>query len=97
VARGADFLQLGDADAAVLLSDGIFGAPKGAVSEPVVAGGYAYLFFVHEKLAGAKRTFDEVRPQVEQAYRRMKAQSAYANVLDEQLRSGDVEMFPERM
>lgn len=97
VQRGDDFLGLADPPAAILLSDGLFATAKGAVSEPIVAGGYAYLLKVHDKKPGQERPFEEVRGAVEQAYRTMKAQSSYQSVVEEQLQSSEVELYPERL
>ena len=42
-------------------------------------------------------TLAEVRKQVEQDYMRMKMQTAYQNIIEEQLASEDVEVFADAM
>lgn len=42
-------------------------------------------------------TFDQVRQQVERDYQMVKMQSAYAELVDTELSTQDVELFPERM
>ncbi|MCB1057516.1 MAG: hypothetical protein KDD11_18605 [Acidobacteria bacterium] len=42
-------------------------------------------------------TLDQVRPQVERDYRRFKVQSAYEEMVQQEMQAADVELFPERM
>lgn len=42
-------------------------------------------------------TFEEARPGVEQAYRMMKIQKAYGEVINQEMSAGDVKLYPERL
>jgi len=42
-------------------------------------------------------TFEEARPSVEQAYRMMKIQKAYGDVINQEMSAGDVKLYPERL
>lgn len=95
VSRGDDFLSLRDQPAVIVISDAVFALDmsKSKVSEPVIVGGYAYLFQILDKRPGKERPLQEVRAQVEQDYRRMKMQSAYMEMIEQQLQSEDVEIL----
>ncbi len=43
------------------------------------------------------RSFDEVRSLVERDYRLFKTQAAYQELIDSELATADVELFPERL
>lgn len=45
----------------------------------------------------AEPTFEQVRAAVEADYRRLKMQSAYSRLIDEELATAEVELFPERL
>ena len=42
-------------------------------------------------------TFEQARRAVEQDYRRLKTQSAYSKMIDDELATAEVELFPERL
>lgn len=42
-------------------------------------------------------TFEQARAAVEQDYRRLKTQSAYSQMIDDELATAEVELFPERL
>ncbi len=42
-------------------------------------------------------TFEQARGAVEQDYRRLKTQSAYSRMIDDELATAEVELFPERL
>jgi tetratricopeptide (TPR) repeat protein len=42
-------------------------------------------------------TFEQAKPAVEQAYRMMKVQKAYSDVITQEMSAGDVKLYPERL
>ena len=42
-------------------------------------------------------TFEQAKPAVEQAYRMMKVQEAYGQVISQEMSAGDVKLYPERL
>ena len=54
-------------------------------------------YFVANKAKYKAETLDPVRPQVEQDYRMMKGQSAYSDLVKQELTHEDVALFPDKM
>lgn len=94
VERGDTFLPGGDAAA---ISDAVFALGKGETSKPIVAGKHVYLVQAVETRPAKSRPFDEVAKVVERDYRMMKTQTAYQDLITQELSAGDVELLPENL
>jgi parvulin-like peptidyl-prolyl isomerase len=94
VERGDDFLQAGDAAA---ISETVFALGKGQTSKPIAAGKYVYLVHIVDTRPAKSRPFDEIAEVVERDYRMMKMQTAYQELIAQELSAGDVELFVENL
>jgi tetratricopeptide (TPR) repeat protein len=97
VSRGDDFLKLGDPPASTLISDQIFETERTDLSQIIVAAGQYFLFKIHNRRAGEKVDMNQVRPQVERDYRRMKVEERYRELISQQLQAAGVKIYPDKM
>ena len=95
VSRGQDALGEGDAQAVTEVLFGV-GANE-EVLGPFEAGKNHYLVKVLERRDSQDLPFEEVRARVEQDYRLWKMQTAYEQLIQEELSADDVELFAEAM
>ncbi len=94
IERGQNFLGEGDP---AIVNDAVFAAAKGAVVGPLTAGKHVYLIEVVDKREAKSRPFAEVKKQVEQDYRLMKTQTAYQELINQELSAADVLLFEDKL
>jgi peptidyl-prolyl cis-trans isomerase C len=94
VRKGEDDLGIGNVKE---VSNVLFSAIKGKLSQPVEAGGYYYVFRVEEKRPAKTQTFQEVAERVKNDYFMKKAQIAHKNLLEQILKTSEVKLFPEAL
>jgi peptidyl-prolyl cis-trans isomerase C len=101
IPRGAAFLRAlgisGSEAEARQVSEAVFARGRGEVTPPLASGSSFFLFRVEDKRAAETRSFEELRSAVERDYRLTKIQSAYESLIESELATAEVELFPERL
>lgn len=72
------------------------GKPK-SWSEPILSKGKYHLFYIREKVEAQKRSFEQVKEMVEQAYKLTKQQNLYQKLVQDSMKSQDVKVYAERL
>lgn len=94
VRAGQDDLGIGDA---ARVTEMLLQTPTGRTTDPIEAGGYHYIFRVEEKRPERMPTFEDVADQVRQDCTRAQMETAYRDLLEQTLRSTEVQLFPEAL
>ncbi len=92
IRRGEDDLGIGNVDE---VSKALFSIKKGAITAPVEAGEYYYLFRVEEKRPEKALPFEDIKERVKNDYFMEKLQAHYQSLLEQILKSSEVKLFPE--
>ncbi len=92
VRKGEDDLGIGNVKK---VSEALFAAETGTITQPIEAGGYYYIFKIDKKRAAKMPSFQEVAERVQNDYYMEKLKAAYQKLLDQILSSSEVKIHPE--
>ncbi len=92
IRKGEDDLGIGNVSE---ISNALFAAKEGEITQAVKAGGYYYLFRIDKKRPSKVPTFEEAKNQVQNDYYMHKLKTSYQHLLDQILKTSDVKLFPE--